>query len=190
MRIAIVLAALVAACGGPALDTEPGSSAGETGLGVHASAASLDLAKSAECHGLKPAHCFCRVTAGSVFTTGSPDQIIDPHIEGQPLFTFVIPGKCYSQQTDLWSSHFGRGCWRDCRDAFGVEGATAQPGVLQDVRDASKELFALGACGSGWMDAEMDYSVGTNKPRPATGAGIGIGLRGSVVVVGGKKQCR
>ena len=175
MRIAII-AVLLAACGG----------SGVAGL----DAQDLSSASSGECHGFKPAHCFCRVTGGPVLTTGSPDQINDPHIDGQELFTWVIPGKCYNQLVDLWDSHEGRGCWRDCRNAFGFEGATPDPGVVQAKNDARKELFALGACGSGWMSAPMDYAAGTDKYRSATGSGVGISLEGQVVMVDGHKTCR
>jgi len=149
---------------------------------------SADL--NGDCHGWKPAHCFCQVLAGPVLTTGSPDQINDPGIEGQHLFTYVIPGKCYSQELDLWNSHEGGGCWLDCRNAFGFEGHAEDPGVTQAKADARRELFELGACGSGWMSAPMNYAAGTNRYRSATGSGVGISLAGTVVVVGGKKECR
>src|SRR4051812_22650365 len=141
------------------------------------------------CSGFRSAHCFCQVLGGTVMTSGSPDSIIPIHIEGQELFTYRIPGKCYNQDADLWNSHFGKGCWLDCRNAFGVEGHPVDPGVAQLKREASKTLRALGACG-GWMSSPLDYSAGTNKPRAATAMGIGIGIGGTVVTENGKKVCK
>src|SRR5215469_5984506 len=106
---------LLAACGGAPPSAEDAA----------------DLSGSGECHGFKPAHCFCEVLGGPVLTTGSPDQINDPGIEGQHLFTYVIPGKCYNQLLDLWNSHEGGGCWLDCRNAFGFDGHAEDPGVTQ-----------------------------------------------------------
>jgi hypothetical protein len=151
------------------------------------SAQADDLAGS--CGGLKSAHCFCKVVGGPVLTTGSPDSIIPIFIDGQELFTYRIPGKCYNQQADLLNSHFDAGCWRDCRDAFGVEGHPRDAAVTQLIADTSKTLRALGACG-GWMSAPLEYAAGTNKPRDATAMGIGIGIGGTVVVVNGHKECR
>src|ERR1700682_5086400 len=112
MRQSIALVLLAAACGGAELD--------ET-----------SSALASECRGFKSAHCFCKVLGGPVMTPGPPDSIIPIHIEGQELFAYRIPGKCYNQQEDLWNSHFDRGCWRDCRDAFGVEGHAIDPAVAQ-----------------------------------------------------------
>ena len=166
----LLFALLLAACAGPELSTD-----------------AADLSDS--CPALRPAHCFCRVVGGPVLTTGSPDSIIPIDIDGQDLFTYRIPGKCVNQQADLLDSHFGKGCWLACRNAFGIDGATPDPAVLALKADESKTLRALGACG-GWMSAPLSYAAGTNKFRSAAGSGIGIGIGGTVVTENGKKVCK
>ena len=179
--LASVLCALaLTACGGAELASEdPNSSDYGT--------SKEDL--NGECHFPRAAHCFCKLVGGDSMTTGSPDSIIPAQVQGQDLFSYVIPGKCYSQAVDWANSHFDRGCWKDCRDAFGVDGHPRDPEVTQLEKEEGQRLRAGGACG-GWMSAPLLFSAGTNKWKADTNMGIGIGIGGSVVVVNGKKTCR
>ena len=86
-------------------------------------------------------------------------------------------------------SHFGKGCWKACRDAYGVEGATPDPGMKAALAASRNMLRAAGFCG-GYISADSYYFAGTNKPRSNTGAGIGLGLGGTAVTVNGQKVCK
>lgn len=168
MRTLLVAFCLTAACGGALVE----------------SAQQDDLIS---CHGLKSAHCFCRVETGQEMSTGG--AFIDKHLEGAELFTYVIPDKCYNQQLDYGSYHFDSGCWKDCRDAFGVEGHPQAAEVARLKGEAGKTLRAEGYCG-GWNSAPLRFAAGTNKYRDATAVGIGIGVGGTVVTQGGQQVCK
>jgi len=140
-----------------------------------------------DCRGLKSAHCTCQVLIGRQLTTGN-NEIWQPKGEGTELFRFRIPGKCYNQQVDWVQYHRDRGCWLDCRQAFGVD-HPPHPEVLRLKTEAGKKLRALGACG-GWNSAPLLFAAGTNKFRTCTGSPIGVGTGGTVKVENGKKVCK
>jgi hypothetical protein len=148
---------------------------------------SIDQADLKSCGGLTSAHCFCQLEGGPSMSSGGP--ILPANDEGQILFTYTIPNKCFNQQIDPLLSQQGHGCWLACRNAFGVDGATADPGVRALISQAGQALHAQGACG-GWVSAPFNFAAGTNKYRPATNMGIGIGIPGTVVTVNGQQVCR
>lgn len=140
---------------------------------------------SGSCKGLKPAHCFCRVTGGPHSNARPGGEL---HIDGQLLFTYTVENKCFNQAMDWPNEHLGKGCWLACRQAFGVD-ATVAPAVSRLKAEAQKKLRAMGGCG-GWMNGPLEYAAGTNKYRAATNVGVGITIGGSFQTVNGKQVCR
>lgn len=138
--------------------------------------------------GLK-SECHCRVTAGDHKTTTSRDNLIEINAKGTHLFTYTIPNKCFNRVWDAYVWRLNKGCWKACRDAAGVEGATPDPGFRAQVAAAGARLKAMGACG-GWYGGVFQFAAGKNKFRNATAAELGIGGLGSVRIENGKKVCR
>lgn len=168
----LLLACALAACGG----AEPTS--------FEADSSEADL--SGQCHGLRPAHCFCQAMGGEIIGAG---KVNVPDLSGQEMFTYVIPGRCYNQQADWVAYKTGGGCWRDCRDAIGVDGHAVDPGLVLAREEAGRKIRAAGACG-GYMSAPYFFAVGANKYRSDTAMGIGIGIGGTWVTENGKQVCR
>lgn len=151
-------------------------------------AASPSLAK--ECKGLKSAHCHCRAVYGGHTSPISPDHLITPDgWQGKELFTYTIPNRCFNQQADPGISHLGNGCWKACRDAYGIDGATKDPAIRPLLLATGKNLRAAGFCG-GWVTGDAFYAAGTNKYRSNMANGLGITVGGSVVIKDGKKICK
>ena len=141
-----------------------------------------------ECKGLTSAHCFCRLVGGE--HSGTKDNLITPPgWDGKELLTYTIPNKCFNQQIDAADYRLNKGCWLACRNAYGVDGATPDPGMKAAIAGASKKLRAAGYCG-GWMNAPSLFAAGTNKYRANTNVGIGVGVGGTVAVVNGQKVCK
>lgn len=135
-------------------------------------------ASASECRGLKSAHCHCRLLFGQ--HSGNPaNMITPPGYEGKELMTYTIPNQCFNQQIDAGVYRINKGCWLACRNAYGVDGATPDPGMKAALQVAGKKLREVGYCG-GWMNAESQFSAGTNKFRANTNVGIGVGIGGTV----------
>jgi len=153
-------------------------------------AAALPALAKDDCGGLKSAHCYCRGTVGTHMSSGGPDTLITPPgFEGQVLYTYTVPGKCFNQQVDAAEYRLGKGCWKVCRDGYGVDGATPDPGLRAAMAQAGKRLRAAGYCG-GWVSAPSFFAAGTNKYRSNTAMGVGVGIGGSVVTKDGKRTCK
>lgn len=144
-----------------------------------AAMASLSLPALAkdDCRGLKPAHCFCKVTVGTHLPLNGPGIKTPPGWEGKELFTYRIPNQCFNQQKDAVEYRLNKGCWKACRDAYGVEGATPDPQLNRLKAAAGARLRDAGYCG-GWVSGETFFAAGTNKYRSNTAMGIGIGIPG------------
>jgi hypothetical protein len=180
----LLLALPLAACGGPE-DVGAGESIDDGAESLGASTA----AEKSDCRGFASAHCLCRIVAGPEMSTGPAGSTSDANVEGQVLFTYVLPNRCYNQVVDAANHHFDKGCWKDCRDAFGIEGHARDPAVTRLIAQAGRDLRALGACG-GWNSAPLEFAAGTNRFKSAAAAGIGVGIGGTVVTVNGQRTCR
>ena len=64
-------------------------------------------------------------------------------------------------------------CWKACRDAYGIEGATPDPEIKKLLATAGRTLHEAGFCG-GWVSGETFFAAGTNKFRSNTATGLGI----------------
>ena len=138
-----------------------------------------------ECRGFNSAHCACKAVGyAHVNTPGMPKG----DVVGKDMFTFTVPGQCFNQMVDWAQYHFDKGCWRACRDAFGVEGHVQDPGVIAAKLGAAAMLAKQGVCG-GYVQAELHFAAGTNKFRNATGSPIAFGVHGWKTVAG-KKVCQ
>ena len=153
-------------------------------------ALSLSLPAAAkECRGLKSAHCRCRGVMPA-YEPVETDKLLKPSgMAGKELWNYTIPGRCFNQQKDWVDHHLDAGCWKACRDGYGVDGATADPALRAVVAQSSKTLRAAGFCGS-WINADSFFAAGTNKWRSNTATGIGVGIGGTVATVDGKKVCK
>jgi hypothetical protein len=145
-------------------------------------------ALASECKGLKSAHCRCRVVVGAHQASDADHKITPAGWVGKELFTYTLPNKCFNQQKDAIEFRLNKGCWKACRDAYGVEGATPDPALIELKKQAGKKLREAGYCG-GWINGDTFFAAGTNKYRSNTAVGIGIGIGGSVVIKDGKKTC-
>ena len=144
---------------------------------IFALAALLSIAftrpASADCTGLTSAHCACKVVVGTHLPLNGPYNKTPAGWEGRELFTYRIPNRCFNQQKDAVEYRLDKGCWKACRDAYGIEGATPDPEIKKLLATAGRTLHEAGFCG-GWVSGETFFAAGTNKFRSNTATGLGI----------------
>jgi hypothetical protein len=122
-------------------------------------------------------------------TTTSRDNLIEINAKGTHLLTYAVPGKCFNRAWDAHAWRINKGCWKACRDAAGVDGATPDPEFRKLIAEAGKRLRTMGACG-GWYQGVFEFATGKNKFRSATAMPLVVGGLGTVRVENGKKVCR